>query len=626
MNQIPSTDATQGVPLHPGVDFLRVRFAGDSGDGIQTMGAFFTDSVADYGNNFATFPDFPAEIRAPAGSLAGVSAFSINLGHTMIFTHGDQPDVLVALNAAALAAHLKDVREQGVLMIDSAGFSERAWKRAGYESDPRQDGSLDSYQVVEADISAQTLAAVEPWNLGRKKALLSRNMWALGLTLWLFGRDLDSACEDIRSRFSRNPDAVDPNLAALRAGHAYGETHEFPPAVAPYDIAPATVRPGEYRSVSGTQALSLGLAAAARLSSLPLYFASYPITPASPILHQLAGMESKDDLITTFQAEDEIGAVCAAIGASFGGALAATASSGPGIALMSEAVGFAVAAELPLLLIDMQRAGPSTGMPTKAEQSDLFLALYGRSGDAPIPVIAASSPSDCFIAAIEAARIAVRYMTPAMLLADGYIGNAAEPWRVPEARDLKSLAFEPRRGKDPAAMFARDSVSFARDWHLPGTPGFEHRLGGLERDETTGRVSYDPDNHHRMTEIRVAKTVAVGLDLPPTVPILGESTGQLAVLGWGSTYGAIQVAVLRARAAGHRVSHIHLRYLNPLPANLGDLLDGFDQVLLPENNAGQLQAVLAARLVRKITPLNKVAGSPFLAREIGDAINGMLDS
>ncbi len=626
MNYIPPTDATQGVPLHPGIDFVRVRFAGDSGDGIQTIGSVFTDTVADYGNDFATFPDFPAEIRAPAGSLAGVSAFSINLGHTMIFTHGDQPDVLVALNAAALAVHLKDVREGGVLILDSAGFSERAWKRACYDEDPRGSGALDGYQVVEADVSALTLAAVESWNLGRKKALLSRNMWALGLTLWLFGRDLDSAVEDIRARFARMPEAVEPNLAALRAGHAYGETLEMPQAAAPYDIAPAAMRPGEYRSVSGTQALSLGLAAAARISGLPLYFASYPITPASPILHHLAGMEGKEEGVTTFQAEDEIGAVCAAIGASFGGALAATASSGPGIALMSEALGFAVAAELPLLVVDMQRAGPSTGMPTKAEQSDLFLALYGRSGDAPIPVVAATSPADCFDAAIEAARIAVCHMTPVMLLADGYIGNAAEPWRIPEAGDIEELAFRPRRGQDPEAMFERDAETFVRDWHLPGTPGFEHRLGGLERDEKTGRVSYDPANHQRMTEIRVAKTAAVSIGVPPAAPALGETSGKLAVLGWGSTFGSIQVAVLRARAAGQEVSHIHLRHLSPLPENLEELLDGFGQVLLPENNAGQLQAVLAARLARRITPFNKVAGSPFLAREIGDAIAGMLDS
>lgn len=617
----PAEPAVHGsIPVHPGEDFVRIRFAGDSGDGIQVAGAFLTDSVADHGNDFATFPDFPAEIRAPAGSPAGVSAFSINFGRTEIFTHGDQPDVLVAFNAAALAAHVGELVDGGVALIDPAGFTERLWKRAGFSNDPRTDDSLDGFQVFEIDITAQTRAALEPFGAKRRDAQRARNMWALGFTLWLLDRQVESVAEEVCKRFAKSPPFVEQNLAALRAGHAYGEIHELSAALPRYRIPPAALPAGEYRSVNGAQALSLGMVAGARLAGLPLYYASYPITPASPILHQLVAMSEPD--VVTFQAEDEIAAVCAAIGAAYGGGLGVTASSGPGIALMTEALGYAVAVELPLVVIDMQRAGPSTGMPTKPEQADLNLAVYGRSGDAPIPVIAAQCPSDAFECALEAVQIALEYMTPVMLLADAYIGSAAEPWRLPEVADLRPEAFAPRfaAGADGFDPGLRDPRTGARWWPRPGLPGLEHRTGGLERDIASGAVSYDPVNHRRMTEIRTGKTRALREAIPPAAPESGDSTGQLAVVGWGSTYAAIRIATLCARAAGLDVAHIHLRHLSPLPPNIGELLAGYDRVLVPELNMGQLAALLRAETRTPLVPLPKVAGRPFLAREVREAI------
>ncbi len=626
MNLLPRSGDFANVPMQPGVDFVRVRFAGDSGDGVQTTGALFTGSVADFGNDFATFPDFPAEIRAPAGSLAGVSTFSINLGTANVYTHGDQPDVLVAFNAAALAAHIGELRPNGVLLIDSSGLTERLWKKAGFVHDPRMDGSLDAFQVIELDITSLTLEAVKPFGLGRKVAVRAKNMWALGLTLWLFGRDIKTVADVIALRFASKTEIAKANFAALSAGHAYGDIHEIAPTVERFDIAPAEQEPGVYRAINGADSLALGIFAGSKLSGLPLYYASYPITPASPLLHRLAGWNDPD--ITTFQAEDEIAAACAAIGASYGGALGVTASSGPGIALMTEALGFAIAIELPLLVIDIQRAGPSTGMPTKAEQSDLFLAVFGRNGDTPLPVLAASGPADCFERALEAVRIALRHMTPVLLLADGYIANAAEPWRLPEMHSFDSDAFAPSMVSDASEFepFRRDPETLARNWPVPGTPGLEHRIGGLEKDINLGTVSYDPVNHQKMTEIRVGKTLALRQTLSPICPEIGESSGKLAVLGWGSTHGAIQVAVLRARASGKIVSHIHLRNLWPLPPNIGELLDGFDQILLPEMNSGQLATLLRTEVEATITSVSKVAGKPFLAREITAEIEKALHS
>ena len=620
MNQAAPDAGLPDLPQQAGVDFVRVRFAGDSGDGVQTTGALFTQSAADFGNDFATFPDYPAEIRAPAGTTAGVSAYSLNIGSGAIYTHGDQPDVLVAFNAAALAMHWESLNQGGLLLLDSSGMTPRLINKAGFKTDPRKDGSLDAVEIIELDISSLTLAATANFGLTRKQALRARNMWALGLTLWLFARDEEPVARAIARKFSGKPEVAESNLAALRAGHAYGETHEIAASGPRYDIGPAPLPSGLYRAASGSEALTLGVIAAARLAGLPLFYASYPITPASPILHRLAGMRAPD--VSVFQAEDEIAAASAAIGAAFGGCLSVTASSGPGLALMTEALGLAIAAELPLLVIDVQRAGPSTGMPTKTEQSDLLFAATGRNGDTPLPVIAAKSPSDCFDAAIEAARIAIRHMTPAILLADAYLVNAAAPWRLPAKDSLDPVPLRPSilRGPGEGHPFRRDPETLGRDWPVPGTPGLEHRIGGLERDADTGQVSYDPANHQRMTEIRCGKIDRIRDALPNIAPEIGSGTGPLAVLGWGSTYGAIHVAVRRARAAGLDVDHIHLRHLSPLPPNLETLLEGYEQVLLPELNMGQLASMLRGMTRAPVIPLRKVAGQPFLAREISGAI------
>ena len=619
MNASPRSGHDVNVPLHPGIDFVRLRFAGDSGDGVQTAGELFTQAAADFGNDFATFPDYPAEIRAPAGSLSGVSTFSINLGSTEIRTHGDQPDALFAFNAAALAAHYQDLRSGGLLVLDRSGLSERLLRQAGFASDPREDGTLDSFQLLEIDISAETLAAVSPFGLRRKDGLRAKNMWALGLALWLFDRDADRIADAIKKRFLKNPDIAETNVAALRAGHAYGEIHELSASISTYDIGPARLEPGLYRSITGGEALALGAVTGARLAGLQLYYASYPITPASVVLHRLAAFEDPD--VTTFQAEDEIAAACAAIGAAYGGALGVTASSGPGIALMIESIGLATAVELPLVIIDVQRAGPSTGMPTKAEQSDLNLAVYGRNGGIPLPVLAAQGASDAFDCTLEAVRIALRHMTPVILLADAYIANAAEPWKLPEFTEADFPAFAPHFAEaGNFQVFRRDPKTLARSWPIPGTAGLEHRIGGLERDAETGAVSYAPANHQRMTQIRFDKIRAVQDSLPRLRPEIGAEKGRLAVLGWGSTHGAIRVAVLRARTRGEDVSHIHLRHIWPLPSNLGELLAGFDRVLLPEMNMGQLAALLQTEVDKPVTPINKVTGQPFLAREISDAI------
>ena len=601
-----------------------VRFAGDSGDGMQLTGGQFTLSSALSGNDFATFPDFPAEIRAPQGTTFGVSAFQINFGSIDIETAGDEPDVLVAMNPAALKTNIGALKKGGLAIIDTGEFGPRNLAKAGYAVNPLQDDSLAQWQILAFDISAQTLMAVKPFGLGNKEALRCKNMWTLGLALWMFDRDRAPLIEWLNSKFSKNPQLAQANAAALNAGHAYGETAEIGGPLKQYHVDAAVAEPGYYRTVTGGESLALGLVAGAKLAGLEMFFGSYPITPASPILHNLARL--KEFGVTTFQAEDEIAAICSAIGASYAGQLGVTSSSGPGIALKGEALGLAIITELPLVIVNSQRGGPSTGLPTKTEHSDLYQAVYGRNGDAPLIVLATRSPSDCFEVAIEACRLATQFMTPVMILTDGYIANAAEPWRVPDRSDFSAF---PVDFADPQAdgrvlPYARDPETLRRQWIKPGTPGMMHRIGGIEKAIDTGHINYEPANHQAMTDIRKAKIDGVARYIPAQAPEIGNSTGRLAVVGWGSTYGAIRKAVQRARAKGLDVSHIHIRHIWPLPLNLGELLRGYDKVLVPEMNTGQLKTVLRDQFLVDCKPLNKVSGHPFKITEIEAAIDGML--
>ncbi|HLT34767.1 MAG TPA: 2-oxoacid:acceptor oxidoreductase subunit alpha, partial [Enhygromyxa sp.] len=539
-----------------------IRFAGDSGDGMQLTGSQFTHTTAMMGNDLATFPDFPAEIRAPAGTTYGVSGFQIHFASHDIMTPGDEPDVLVAMNPAALKTNLRDLKRGGLLIVNSGAYIKANLKKAGYEQNPLEDGSLSAYRVISLDIGAMTVAAVESFGLGTKDALRSKNMWTLGLVLWLFGRDYQPTVEWLRGKFAKKPEIAEANIAALKAGHAYGETAELPSGIGPYEVPKAKLEPGLYRNITGNEALAWGLTAASQLSGLKLVLGSYPITPASTVLHSLSQLKKFG--VTTFQAEDEIAAVCAAIGASWGGALGVTTTSGPGVALKGEAIGLAIMLELPLVIIDIQRGGPSTGLPTKTEQSDLLQAVYGRNGDSPLAVLAAATPGDCFYMAIEAARIATKYMTPVMLLTDGYLANGAEPWKIPSTADLPKIEVEFPTDRPPGFHpYLRDPDTLARPWAIPGTPGLEHRIGGLEKGYDSGNISYDPDNHHKMTKVRAAKIAGIANDVPEQHVEVGEETGDLLVVGWGSTYGAITQAVRRARAAGHAVSQVHIRHLCP---------------------------------------------------------------
>ena len=604
------------------LDSVVVRFAGDSGDGMQLTGANFTDDTALYGNDLSTFPDFPAEIRAPAGATFGVSAFQIYFGSDDITTSGDAIDVLVAMNPAALAANLKEVVPGGLIIADSGAFNDKNLNKAKYESNPLEDGTLDAYRVLEVDISSQVIAAVEPYNLGHKNALRCKNMWTLGLVLWLFERDKQATIENLQKKFARNQDIANANIAALNAGHAYGETAELPSGIEIYKVPKAKAEPGLYRDINGTTGLAWGLIAGGQLADIDLLFASYPITPASSLLHALAARKEFD--VTTFQAEDEIAAVCAAIGASFAGNLGITSSSGPGIALKTEAISLAVSTELPLVVVNTQRGGPSTGLPTKTEQSDLLQAVYGRHGDTPLPVIATSTPADCFDVAIEAVRIATRYMSPVMLLSDGYIANASEPWRIPDMDSYEAFPVAFRTDPEGFRPSLRDPETLGRVWAKPGTPGLEHRIGGIEKSFETGDISYDPDNHQKMTDTRKAKIDGISKDIPLQNVDQGETSGKLAVVGWGSTYGSIHQAVKRCRQQGMDVSHIHIRYLWPFPSNLKALLAGYDKVLVPEMNTGQLVKLLRSEFLIDAKPLNKVAGQPFKIREIVNAITAEL--
>ncbi len=602
-----------------------VRFAGDSGDGMQLTGGQFTLSTALAGNDLATFPDFPAEIRAPQGTTFGVSAFQINFGSTDIETAGDEPDVLVAMNPAALKVNIAALRKGGLVIADTGEFSQRNLAKAGYAANPLEDGSLAPYQVLAFNISQLTLEAVKPFGLGNKEALRCKNMWTLGLALWMFDRDRQPLVDWLKSKFAKNETLAEANIAALNAGHAYGETAEIGGPLKQFSIAPADVAPGQYRTVTGAEALSMGLVAGAQLAGLPMFFGSYPITPASSLLHTLSRL--KEFGVTTFQAEDEIAAIASAIGASYAGQLGVTSSSGPGIALKTEAIGLAIMTELPLVIVNSQRGGPSTGLPTKTEQSDLYQAIYGRNGDAPLPVIASRSPADAFEVAIEACRLAVQFMTPVMLLTDGYIANAAEPWRMPDMNGYAPFPVSfhtevPAEGKQ--SPYERDPETLKRVWIKPGTPGLMHRIGGIEKSFATGHINYEPSNHQKMTDTRKGKVDGIARYIPDQEVELGAPGGKLAVVGWGSTFGPIHQAVRRARAKGHDVSHIHIRHLWPLPQNLGELLKSYDRILVPEMNTGQLKTVLRDQYLVDAKPLNKVSGHPFKIAEIEAAIEQAL--
>ena len=600
-----------------------VRFAGDSGDGMQFIGSQFTQSTALCSNDLATFPDFPAEIRAPAGTTFGVSAFQINFGATVIKTSGDDCDMVVAMNPAALKVVLPELKLGGLILVDSGTFTERNLHKAHYDTNPLEDGSMTPYRLIELDISAMTLEAVKEFGLGKKEALRCKNMWTLGLVYWMYDRDRQVTIDWLNVKFTNLPDLAAANIAALNAGHAFGETAEIPDGVHGFSIGKADIAPGEYRTVTGAEALSWGLVAGAKLAGLKMTFCSYPITPASSLLHTLCNLMDYD--VVTFQAEDEIAAVCTAIGASYAGSLGITSSSGPGIALKAEAIGLAISAELPLIVVNSQRAGPSTGMPTKTEQSDLHQAVFGRNADSPLVVVASRSPSDCFDVAIEAVRLSVKYMTPAILLTDGYIGNAAEPWLIPDFESFESFPVEFRTDPEGYQPFLRDEKTLARPWATPGTPGLEHRIGGLEKDFDTGHISYDSANHQRMTEIRAAKINGIADDIPLQTVEEGDDKGEMAVVGWGSTFGPINRAVNALRDEGGEVSHIHIRHIWPLPKNLGDLLEGFDQVLVPELNKGQLSTVLRSQYLTDAQTLSKVSGQPFKISEIEAAIRDRLE-
>ncbi len=609
----------------PVLESVVVRFAGDSGDGMQLTGGQFTLSTALAGNDLATFPDFPAEIRAPQGTSFGVSAFQINFGSSAIETAGDAPDVLIAMNPAALKVNVDDLKPGGLIIADEGEFGTRNLAKAGYEANPLEDGSLGKWQVIAFNISQLTLEAVKPFGLGNKEALRSKNMWTLGLALWMFDRDRAPIAEWLKAKFAKAPELAEANIAALNAGHAYGETVEIGGQVRQHRLDPAPAEPGLYRTVTGAEAISIGLVAGARLAGLDMFFGGYPITPASAILHHLSRL--KEYGVTTFQAEDEIAAIGAAIGASFAGSLGVTSSSGPGIALKTEAMGLAIMTELPLVIVNSQRGGPSTGLPTKTEQSDLYQAVYGRNGDSPMPVIAARSPADAFDCAIEAVRIAVEYMTPVMLLTDGYIANAAEPWKVPDMAGYEPFPVRfheeaPAEG-EKVNPYARDE-KLARVWIKPGTPDLRHRIGGIEKNVGTGHIDYAPENHQAMTDIRAGKVLGVADGVPEQAVCLGEAGGKLAVVGWGSTFGPIHQAVRRARRRGLDVAHVHIRHIWPLPRNLGDLLGTYDRIIVPEMNKGQLKTLLRDQYLLDARPVTKVSGQPFKIAEIEAAIEEAL--
>ena len=601
-----------------------IRFAGDSGDGMQLTGDRFTSETALFGNDLATLPDFPAEIRAPAGSLPGVSGFQVHFADHDILTPGDQPSVLVAMNPAALKVNIGDLTKGGTVIVNTDAFNDRNLQKAGYEANPLEDGSLADFHVHPVALSSMTVEALKGIDgVTSREAERSKNFFALGLMSWLYHRPTEGTLTFIEQKFANRPEIVEANSKAFKAGWNYGETSED--FASSYEVAPAKAAPGTYRQVSGNTALTYGLVAASKLSGLPLFLGAYPITPASDVLEQLAGL--KHFGVRTFQAEDEIAASGAALGAAFGGSLGVTTSAGPGIVLKSETVGLAVTLELPLVVVDIQRAGPSTGMPTKPEQADLLMVMFGRNSESPVPVVAASTPSDCFGAAIEAARIAVKYRTPVFLLSDAYLANGSEPWLIPDVGTLPEIDVGFATGPNDGARFLpyrRDAQTLARPWAVPGTPGLEHRIGGLEKEDETGNVSYDPENHDRMVRLRAAKVAGIAADIPE-LEVDDPDGADTLVLGWGSTYGAIGAAARRVRAAGRTVATAHLRHLNPFPRNTGEVVRGYEKVLVPEMNLGQLRMLVRSEFLVDAAGYNKVRGRPFRAAELADAITALVD-
>jgi 2-oxoglutarate ferredoxin oxidoreductase subunit alpha len=603
-----------------------VRFAGDSGDGMQLAGAQFTSETALLGNDLSTLPDFPAEIRAPAGSLPGVSGFQLHFADHDILTPGDSPNVLVAMNPAALKTNLTDLPKGGTLIVNSDAFNERNLQKAGYAANPLEDGSLDEWQLHTVPLSSLTVGALKDVKgVTPREAERSKNMFALGLMSWLYGRSIEPSIEFLHAKFGvRRPEIAEANIKALQAGYAFGETTET--FAVTYEIKPAKLVPGTYRNITGNQALSYGLIAASKLSGLPLFLGAYPITPASSILEELAGF--KNFGVRTFQAEDEIAAVGAAVGAAFGGMLGVTTSAGPGIVLKAETIGLAIMLELPLVICDIQRAGPSTGMPTKPEQGDLLMVLFGRNGESPVPVVAARSPSHCFAAAIEACRIALKYRTPVYLLSDAYLANGSEPWLLPELDALPDISTtfttEPNF-EGEFLPYLRDEQTLARPWAVPGTPGLEHRIGGLEKANRTGNISYDPDNHDLMTRLRAQKVAGIAGDIPELAVDDPDGDARVLVLGWGGTYGPIAVACKRVRRSGRKIAHAHLQHLNPFPRNTGEVLRRYEKVLVPEMNLGQLLKLVRAEFLVDAVGYNRISGLPLRADEVAHAIEAMVD-
>jgi 2-oxoglutarate ferredoxin oxidoreductase subunit alpha len=601
---------------------VTIRFAGDSGDGMQLTGGQFTNETALVGNDLSTLPDFPAEIRAPAGSLPGVSGFQLHFADHDILTPGDAPDVLVAMNPAALKTNLRDLPKGGTLIVNRDAFTERNLEKAGYAENPLEDGSLSEFHLHDVALTTLTLEALKEVDVSKREAERSKNMFALGLMSWLYHRPTEGTVAFLEHKFRAKPAIAEANVKAFKAGWAYGETSED--FVVSYEVAPAKMPPGTYRNITGNQALTLGLVAASVQSRLPLFLGAYPITPASEILENLS--RHKRFGIRTFQAEDEIAAVGAALGASFGGALGVCTSSGPGIALKAETVGLAVTLELPLLILDIQRAGPSTGMPTKPEQADLLMVLFGRNAESPVPVVAASTPGGCFDAAIEAARIALKYRTPVYLLSDAYLANGSEPWLLPDAASLQDIGTEFATGPNRDGEFLpyiRDPETLAREWAIPGTPGLEHRIGGLEKQDETGNVSYDPDNHDHMVRLRAQKVAGIAADIPE-LEVDDPDGASLLVVGWGGTYGPITAAVRRVRNGGGKVAQAHLTHLNPFPRNTGDVLRSYDRVLVPEMNLGQLLKLVRAEFLVDAVGYNRVRGVPLRAAELADAMEALL--
>ena len=613
------TDAVESKAQRKVIDRAVVRFCGDSGDGMQISGSQFTNTAALYGNDLATFPDFPAEIRAPAGTLPGVSGFQVQFSSSDVYTPGDAVDVLVAMNPAALKMNVKDLKKNGILIVNSDSFTDNDLRKAHQATNPLEDHSLDAYRVFAVPLERLTHAALEELGLDAKSMNRCKNFFALGMCYWLYNRSMDHTYRWLDDKFKSKPLLAEANKRAMKAGYSYCEATEA--FQVSYEIPPAKLAPGVYRNLSGNQALAIGFVVAAKQAGLQLFLGSYPITPASDILHELSMY--KNFGVLTFQAEDEIAAITSAIGASYAGTLAITTTSGPGMALKTEAMGLAVAVELPMVICDIQRGGPSTGLPTKTEQADLLQAMYGRNSEAPIPVLAASTPGDCFWIALEASRIALKYMIPVIILSDGYLANGAEPWRIPQVTEIPK--FPVHFATDPQGFqpYKRDPQTLSRPWAIPGTPGLEHRVGGLEKQDVTGNVNYEPLNHEKMVRLRAAKVEAIGQDVPDVVPA-GDPDGDLLIIGWGSTYGSITAALKAQRTAGHRIGHVHLRYLNPLPRNLGQVMDRYSKVLVPEMNMGQLSLILRAKYLVDVEGYNKIQGQPFKQAELEAKIEEVL--